>query len=157
MKLRYLLFCVTVAAVLAAAPAPGQALVVESALDHHVQLIADELRCLVCQGQTVADSNSSLAADMRAKIREKLKQGWSDRQIHEFFIARYGDFVLYRPPLEASTWALWFGPPALLAFALTGLIVYLRQRARRVAPAALTAEDRRQARLLLAPHKKDGL
>lgn len=154
-----LLVCLLAAAAPLATPAAAapaeQALVEESELNRHVHAIADQLRCLVCQGQTVADSNSGLAADMRAKIREQLKQGWNDQRIRAYFVARYGDFVLYRPPVEASTWALWFGPLIMLLLALAVLLTYLHRRARLDVPAALTPADTRRARLLLHPHKED--
>lgn len=152
--LRILAFLAVAATPLAAAaattaPAPVQ----ESSLDRHTRAIAETLRCLVCQGETVADSHASLAADMRTKIREKLKQGWSDQQIRDYFVSRYGDFVLYRPPLRAATWALWFGPPALLLLGLVLLFGYVRARRLRV-PDALAPGDSERARALLGAHKE---
>ncbi|MFO1221938.1 MAG: cytochrome c-type biogenesis protein [Burkholderiaceae bacterium] len=92
--------------------------------------IAAELRCLVCQNQTVADSHADLAADLRREIRELLSKGASDRQVVQYMTDRYGDFILYRPPLRASTVVLWVGPAVLLAGGLLVLVVVLRQRAR---------------------------
>lgn len=88
----------------------------DAALDARVERLATELRCLVCDNQTIADSNAQLARDLKARVRELLAAGRSEEQVLAFLTERYGDFVLYRPPLRASTWVLWFGP-----FALPGL------------------------------------
>jgi len=114
--------------------------------------LAAELRCLVCQNQTIADSNADLAVDLRREIRAQIKAGKSDAEILDFMTARYGDFVLYRPPLKASTVLLWFGPALLL---LAGLVVLVRvMRARRRAAEEtdrpLTDEERGRAAALLA-------
>ncbi|HTD89951.1 MAG TPA: cytochrome c-type biogenesis protein, partial [Burkholderiales bacterium] len=82
----------------------------ESALDQRVQRIAEELRCLVCQNQSLADSHADLAIDLKNQVREKLKQGASEKDVIAFMTERYGDFVLYRPPVKATTLVLWFGP-----------------------------------------------
>ena len=76
--------------------------------------LAAELRCLVCQNQTLADSNAPLAEDLRNQVREKMRRGASDSEIVDYMVARYGDFVLYRPPLKLTTLLLWFGPLLLL-------------------------------------------
>ena len=89
-----------------------------------------EVRCLVCQNQTIADSNATLAADLRREIRAMVAAGRSDREILDFLVARYGDFVLYRPPVQPSTWALW-GAPA--AFLLIGSVAFARVLRRRAA------------------------
>lgn len=130
-------------------------LIEQSALDRHAHAIAEQLRCLVCQGETVADSHSGLAADMRAVIHDKLAQGWTDRRIMGYFVQRYGDFVLYRPPVESSTWALWFGPLIMLLIALAVLLGHVRRRARREPRAALTPADARRARYLLDMDEED--
>lgn len=144
-----LLAAVAVSAPILSATAASSETVTETALDRHTRLIAEQLRCLVCQGQSVADSNSGLADDMRAIIREKLAQGWSDEQIREYFVARYGDYVLYQPPLETSTWVLWFGPLVLLGVGLTVLYRHLRGRVHQPPPQPLTAQDTEKARALL--------
>ena len=119
----------------------------DPAMDKRVAALAVELRCLVCQNQTLADSNAPLAVDLRNQIREQFKQGASEQDVIDFMVARYGDFVLYKPPFKASTLALWIGPFVLLAL---GVWALLRQIARRHVPAPeLSAAERdRAARLL---------
>ena len=97
--------------------------------------IATELRCLVCQNQTVADSHADLAVDLRKQITTLLQQGQTDAQVRQFMTERYGDFILYRPPVDARTSVLWFGPAALAVLGLVGLWWMLRQRARMPAQA----------------------
>jgi cytochrome c-type biogenesis protein CcmH len=99
-------------------------------LEKRMLAIAAELRCLVCQNQTLADSNADLAVDLREQVRTLLRQGQSEKQIIDYMTARYGDFVLYRPPLKATTWLLWFGPGVLLAGGFAVLLLVLRHRAR---------------------------
>ena len=102
----------------------------DPALEARMQRIAIELRCLVCQNQTIADSNAPLAEDLRRQVREMIVRGDSDSQIIDFMTQRYGDFVLYRPPLKGTTAALWFGPVALLVGGLTVFAIVLRRRNR---------------------------
>lgn len=102
----------------------------DPALEQHVLRIAAELRCLVCQNQSLADSHAPLALDLRQQIREMLRRGDSDAQVRAFMTERYGDFVLYRPPVRPGTWLLWFGPALLLAGGLATLAAVLRRRAR---------------------------
>ena len=114
--------------------------------------LAEKLRCLVCQNQTIADSNAELANDLRAQIREQIAAGKSDDQILEYMTNRYGDFVLYQPPFKATTILLWLGPALLL---LGGLAILLRNLARRRAgdvagEVALTDEEKSRAAQLLA-------
>jgi cytochrome c-type biogenesis protein CcmH len=99
-------------------------------LEARMMDIADELRCLVCQNQTIADSHAELAADLRQQIREQLKAGRSPEEIRRYMTDRYGDFVLYRPPVNERTALLWFGPALLLATGLVALILVLRKRSR---------------------------
>jgi cytochrome c-type biogenesis protein CcmH len=119
----------------------------EALLEKRVAALAHELRCLVCQNQTLADSNAPLAVDLRNQIREQLKAGKTERDVLDFMVARYGDFVLYRPPFKASTAALWLGPFVLLAI---GAWILYRRLARRRAPAPQLsqAERARAAKLL---------
>ena len=115
-------------------------------LDKRVAALADELRCLVCQNQTLAESNAPLAVDLRNQIREQLAKGASEREVRDFMVARYGDFVLYKPPFKASTAALWLGPFVLLA---VGIWVLRRLARRRVPPPALSEAERSRAAKLL--------
>ena len=109
--------------------------------------ISSELRCLVCQNQTLADSNAELAVDLRNSIREQLSRGASEREVLDFMVARYGDFVLYRPPLTGTTLLLWFGPFVLLGI---GVLVLIRKiRTRRPAGQQMSEEDRARAARLL--------
>ena len=115
--------------------------------ERRLKVLAEELRCLVCQNQTLADSNAPLAVDLRNQMREQLARGASEREVREFMVARYGDFVLYRPPFKASTAALWLGPFALL---LAGLVVLVRRlRSRRSPEPALSPAERERAAKLL--------
>jgi cytochrome c-type biogenesis protein CcmH len=98
-------------------------------MEKRVTALATELRCLVCQNQTLADSNAPLAVDLRNQIREQLKSGKSERDVMEYMVARYGDFVLYRPPLKATTIALWAGPFVFLVLGAWILVRLLRRRA----------------------------
>ena len=118
-----------------------------AALERRVTDLAHELRCLVCQNQTLADSNAPLAVDLRAQIREQLAAGKSERDVIDFMVARYGDFVLYRPPLKASTVLLWAGPFAFLIAGFYFLARFLRRR-RIPEPQLSDAERARAAKLL---------
>jgi len=118
-------------------PAPG-AQAQETASPERLKRLSEELRCLVCQNQTLADSNADLAVDLKRQIETLLAQGQSDNQIRDYMVARYGDFVLYRPPLQGNTLLLWIGPFAMLAGG--GLLWWLIQRRNRLnRPAASTA------------------
>ncbi len=92
--------------------------------------ISAELRCLVCQNQTIADSNADLANDLRRQVRDMLRQGKSDQEVLDYMTARYGDFVLYRPPVKSTTLLLWAGPAALLVGGVLALVLVLRRRGR---------------------------
>lgn len=111
--------------------------------------ISDELRCLVCQNESLSGSHAELANDLRREIRTLIKDGKSDAEIMDFMVARYGDFVRYRPPVKGTTLLLWFGPALLLALAAFGVIRYLRRRNDEISDAPLTAEEQRQADALL--------
>ena len=118
-------------------------------LEAKVMQIAEGLRCLVCQNETIAASHADLAVDLRKQIRQKLQQGQSEAQIVDFMVQRYGDFVLYKPPLKRSTWLLWGGPFVLLAVALAVLAVNIRRRRATAAAAPLRADELERARRLL--------
>ena len=127
--------------------APGFASADDANLDRRVMNLAHELRCLVCQNETLADSQAPLAADLRNQIREQLAAGKSEKEVVDFLVARYGDFVLYKPPLKANTVLLWAGPFLFLAFGVFLLVRFVRRR-----PAGepqLSAEDRARAAKLL--------
>jgi cytochrome c-type biogenesis protein CcmH len=121
----------------------------DAKVEQRLKALAEELRCLVCQNQTIADSNAALALDLRNQIRMQIAEGRSDAQIRDYMVERYGDFVLYRPPFKASTLALWLGPAALLvvgAFVFWGVV-----RRRPIAPAAASGpEDARRIEALLS-------
>ena len=120
-------------ALAAAKEAPPEA--ADPAIEARMVRITSELRCLVCQSQTIADSNAGLAVDLRRETRDMLKQGKSDAEIVDYMTARYGDFVLYRPPLRATTALLWFGPALLLLIGAGVLVFTLRRRSRMAADA----------------------
>lgn len=117
-------------------------------VERRAMALAEELRCLVCQNQSLADSNAELALDLKNQIRDKVKQGESDREIVDYMVARYGDFVLYRPPLKATTLMLWFGPLILLATGLAVLFYRLSRRRKTAETELSEAERARAARLL---------
>ena len=119
----------------------------DEALERRVTALAHELRCLVCQNQTIADSNAPLAVDLRNQIREQMAAGKSDRDIVDFMVQRYGDFVLYRPPLKPTTVFLWAGPFLFLVLGLFFLFRFLRSR--QVPPPQLSEAERARAAKLL--------
>ena len=137
---------------LCAAAWAGEAapLAADPLLEARVMRLADELRCLVCQNQTIADSHAGLAVDLKNDIREQLQAGRADDQVLAYMVERYGDFVLYRPPLKATTVALWFGPFVLLAAGIVGAILAVRRRRAGGAAAALTETQRARLSALLA-------
>ena len=132
-----------------AAFSPDEPLV-DSALEGRARALHAELRCLVCQGQSIADSNAGLAQDMRAIVRERIAAGESDAEVRDFLSERYGDYVLLEPPVKPETYALWFGPAAVF-LAGAGLVYTLLRRARAgsAPPAPLSAEERRRLDALL--------
>jgi cytochrome c-type biogenesis protein CcmH len=113
----------------------------DPALEARMVRITSELRCLVCQNQTIADSNASLAVDLRREARTLIKQGKSDDEVIAYMTERYGDFVLYRPPLKATTLLLWFGPALMLVAGAAVLVVVLRRRSRMAADAFERDDD----------------
>ena len=127
-------------------PASGDDPVVEKRLMD----LSKELRCLVCQNETLADSQASLAEDLRREIREQIKAGKSDQEIISFLTQRYGQFILYRPRVTPTTYLLWFGPFVLLIGGLVVLFRYIRYNRDSVKEEPLNSEDRRRAAELLA-------
>jgi len=120
----------------------------DPALEARARTISQELRCLVCQNESIDDSNADLARDLRRIVRERLTAGDTDDQVVGFITARYGDYVLLRPPLRAGTLALWFGPVVLLVAAIIAMTLRWRRRAKAVPAPLSSEEDRRLARLL---------
>lgn len=124
-------------------------LAADEATEQRLIAIASELRCLVCQNESLSGSNAELANDLRREIRGLIRDGRSDAEIMEFMVNRYGDFVRYRPPLKGSTLLLWFGPGLLFVTGLTSLVIYLRRRDRAIRNTPLTAAEQQRAEALL--------
>ena len=141
-----LLICISLASHAKVAPNTSA----DPALEARMMVIAEELRCLVCQNETIAASHADLAVDLKNQIRIKLNEGQSQKQILDFMVQRYGDFVLYRPPLKTSTVLLWVGPFALLGIAVMMLVLNVRRRRLAAQPMALSDADAAKARALLA-------
>ena len=118
-------------------------------IEQRMKALTQQLRCLVCQNETLADSQADLAEDLRGQIREQMKAGKSDREIIAFLTQRYGDFILYRPPVKATTYLLWFGPFVLLLAGVTMLYLYIKYRREAIHEKVLTPEERRRAEELL--------
>lgn len=134
----------------------AQPLAEDPALEKRLQALSQELRCLVCQNETLADSRAGLAEDLRREIREQMRAGKTDKEIIAFLTGRYGDFVLYRPRVTPTTYLLWFGPFILLAVGLAVLYRQVKQRRALISQQPLTPQDRRQvAELLKAPSEKE--
>lgn len=121
----------------------------DEAMEQRVKTLAQELRCLVCQNQTIADSNAELAIDLRTQIREQIHAGKTDSQIKDYMVARYGDFVLYRPPVQSNTVILWAAPFLLLIGGVALLFRQLIKRRKSVVGQPLSADELRQADALL--------
>jgi cytochrome c-type biogenesis protein CcmH len=119
------------------------------AVEKRMVAISEELRCLVCQNESLAGSHAELALDLRREIRKMIGEGKTDQEILDFMVARYGDFVRFRPPVKPTTWLLWGGPFVLMAGGLGALIAFLRRRARETAAPTLSEEERRRAAALL--------
>ena len=118
-------------------------------IDQRMQALTQQLRCLVCQNETLADSRADLAEDLRKEIREQMKAGKSDQEIIAFLTQRYGDFVLYKPPVKATTYLLWFGPFVLLLGGTLLLYRYLKHRREIIQDQPLTAAEHKRAEELL--------
>jgi len=152
-----ILLAVLIAALFAPGPASAPAwavqpdeILVDPVLEQRARTLGKELRCLVCQNQSLDDSNADLARDLRLLVRERLKAGDSDQEVLDYIHARYGDFVLLRPPMRPGTWLLWFGPAAVILLGGAGIVLFFRRRggtAERPAPLS-EAERGRLARVL---------
>lgn len=123
-------------------------------LEKRVTSLSQELRCLVCQNETIADSRADLANDLRNQIREQMKAGKSDKEIVAFLTERYGDFILYRPPVQPTTYLLWFGPFLMLIGGLVFLFRHLKHRRQLIVEEPLSQNERRRAEELL--HEASG-
>ncbi len=119
------------------------------AVEQRLINISKDMRCLVCQNESLAASQADLAEDLRQEIRELIRQGKTDKQITDYLVARYGDFVRYNPPVKPTTWALWFGPFLLMVGGAAGLWVVLRRRNRMNEEDPLSSDQRKQAEALL--------
>ena len=147
--MRQLLFLVSMLFAGAVLAQTARPLAEDEAVERRLTAIAEELRCLVCQNESLAGSRADLALDLRRQIREQIKAGRSDDEILAYMTDRYGDFIRYRPPLKGTTLALWVGPFVLLAAAAGGLAWYVRRRRTRVVTPGLSPdEEARVARLL---------
>jgi len=142
----WLLAAMLLAPVLQAREAPLVA--ADEKVEQRLNAIAEELRCLVCQNESLAASRAELALDLKREVREQIRAGKSDAEIREFLVTRYGDFVLYRPPFKESTLLLWIGPFALLVAGFAVVAIFVRRR-RSAEGAALSPEDERRAEALL--------
>ncbi len=118
-------------------------------IEQRMQALTQQLRCLVCQNETLADSRADLAEDLRKEIREQMKAGKSDQEIIAFLTQRYGDFVLYKPPVKATTYLLWFGPFVLLLGGTLLLYRYVKHRREIIQDQPLTAAEHKRAEELL--------
>lgn len=138
---------------LAATPAGAvnpEEMLPDPAQEHRARELGRELRCLVCQNQSIDDSDADLARDLRLIVRERIQAGDSDGAVKQYLVERYGDFVLLKPPFRPGTWALWLGPLLILVAALAAAhVFYRRRRADAPAPAALSDEERRRLDALL--------
>ena len=149
------LFVLATIVVLLALAAPlayageAQPLAPDEATEQRLVAISSELRCLVCQNESLAGSHAELAGDLRREIRTLIRDGKNDAEILDFMVARYGDFVRYRPPLKATTLLLWFGPLVFLIAGLVALVVYLRRRNTLIDESPLSPEDAQRAERLL--------
>lgn len=119
-------------------------------LEQRMIALSEDLRCLVCQNESLAGSRADLAQDLRQEIREQMRAGKSDKEVIAYLTQRYGDFVLYKPPLKPLTWLLWFGPFVLLIGAAGGLYAYLKRRTSRLADDSLSEEEKKRVTDLLA-------
>jgi cytochrome c-type biogenesis protein CcmH len=148
---RLVFFCVLALDPVFAGEAPSP----DAAAEKRFTAIAAELRCLVCQNESLAGSGAELAQDLRREIRSMIEAGRSDDEIMDFMVGRYGDFVRYRPPLKGSTLLLWFGPALLFAGGAGGLFVYLRRRAKESGERPLSEAERREAECLLRSGERE--
>jgi len=127
----------------------------DPALEQRLNKLTENLRCLVCQNQSIADSNAGLAVDLKNQVREMMVQGQSDQQIADFMVQRYGDFVLFRPPVKTSTWLLWFGPLLLLLAGGAGLLRKIVRQRKSASDVQLDDTVHKRVQVLLEAVKKE--
>ena len=133
---------------------PGEELA-DPVLEARARTLGREIRCLVCQNQSIEESEADLARDLRLIVRERIAAGDSDDAVKAFLVRRYGDFVLLNPPLKAKTWLLWFGPATILATALGGAALYLRRRPNLVEAPPLDRTERAELDRLMAEAERE--
>src|SRR5690242_19011643 len=145
-RILFVIFCLVFAGVALAKEAqPNE----DPQIEQRMKALTEQLRCLVCQNETLADSHAVLAEDLRKQIREQMKAGKTDQEILAYLTQRYGDFVLYKPPVKATTYLLWFGPFALLIAGTAVLFRYVKRRRELIEDKPLTADEKRRAEKLL--------
>jgi cytochrome c-type biogenesis protein CcmH len=149
MKLRTFLACALLILANATMAKEAVPMAVDVVVEKRMIAISEELRCLVCQNESLAASHAELAEDLRREVRKLIGEGKTDKEILDFMVARYGDFVRYRPPVKPTTWVLWGGPFLLLAGGVAALIAFLRRRVKDEAAPVLSEEEHRRAAALL--------
>ena len=153
-KLQQFLACICLALFIHIAHADEAApLASDPVLEQRLVSISEEMRCLVCQNESLSGSRSELAQDLRREIRDLIKQGKTDAEIRTFMVDRYGDFILYRPPVKPTTWLLWIGPFVLMFAGIVALLMYLRRRNTQVATTSLSDDENKRIDALLRDDK----
>jgi cytochrome c-type biogenesis protein CcmH len=155
MKRLLLLFILIAGVPISGIAKDAQPSAADPVLEERVMNLSRELRCLVCQNETLADSRADLAVDLRDQIREQMKAGKSDQEIIAFLTERYGKFILFRPPMDPTTYFLWFGPFVLLLGGLIFLFRYVKRRRELIPDQPLSAVDRSRAESLLKASGKE--
>ena len=150
---RFLFLVLALCALAAASAKEATPLAEDPVVEQRLIAISEEMRCLVCQNESLAGSRADLAQDLRRELREQIRQGKSDEEIKTYMVSRYGDFVLYRPPLKPITWLLWGGPFLAMLLGLIALLRYLRRRGSTLPSAELSEEERQRAEALLEEGK----
>ncbi len=128
-------------------------LAADPVLEQRLISISEEMRCLVCQNESLSGSRSELAQDLRREIRDLIRQGKTDAEIRTFMVDRYGDFILYRPPVKPTTWLLWIGPFVLMIAGIAALLMYLRRRNTQVTSTSLSDDENKRIDALLRDNK----
>jgi cytochrome c-type biogenesis protein CcmH len=149
MKLRTFLVCTLLILANAVMAKEAVPMAVDVVVEKRMIAISEELRCLVCQNESLAASHAELAEDLRREVRKLIGEGKTDKEILDFMVARYGDFVRYRPPVKPTTWLLWGGPFLLLAGGVAALIAFLRRRVKEESAPVLSEDEHRRAAALL--------